>query len=123
MDNADNDLLISAYLDGELSADARAYVEQLLASSAEARQLVDELRALRVSLQELPQHALELEFAQRVLNRAERELNAERIALVSAEVDLTEESSVAKVPVIAPTAVDRALSDGVRKTPETAESS
>ncbi len=68
--------------------------------------------ALRISLQELPQHTLELEFAQRVLNRAERELNAERIALVAAEGDLTEESSVAKVPVIAPTAVDRALSDG-----------
>jgi anti-sigma factor RsiW len=79
MDNAENDLLISAYLDGELNAEERAHVEQLLASSAEARQLVDELRALRASLQELPQHTLELEFAQRVLVRAEREMAASQV--------------------------------------------
>ncbi len=76
MDNADNDLLLSAYLDGELTAEEREHVERLLASNAEARQLVDELRALRASLQELPQHTLELEFAQRVLVRAEREMAA-----------------------------------------------
>jgi anti-sigma factor RsiW len=76
MDHSDNDLLLSAYLDGELNAEERAHVEQLLASNAEARQLVDELRALRASLQELPQHSLELEFAQRVLVRAEREMAA-----------------------------------------------
>ena len=76
MDHSDNDLLLSAYLDGELNAEERAHVEQLLAASAEARQLVDELRALRASLQELPQHTLELEFAQRVLVRAEREMAA-----------------------------------------------
>ena len=76
MDHSDNDLLLSAYLDGELNAEERAHVEQLLAASAEARQLVDELCALRASLQELPQHTLELEFAQRVLVRAEREMAA-----------------------------------------------
>jgi hypothetical protein len=76
MDNAENDLLISAYLDGELTGEEREHVERLLASNAEARQLVDELRALRASLQELPQHTLELEFAQRVLVRAEREMAA-----------------------------------------------
>ena len=45
MENLDNDILISAYLDGELLADEQVRVEQLLATSAEARQLVEELCA------------------------------------------------------------------------------
>src|SRR4029077_20797915 len=65
----------------------------------------------------------EMKFAQRVLERAERELNAERISLVSAEGDLTEESSIAKPPPITPSAVDRALSEGVTKKLPAAESS
>lgn len=73
MDHEQNDLLLSAYLDGELSADERAQVEQLLATSAEARQLVDELRAIRAGLQALPQHRLEPDFAKQVLRRAEQE--------------------------------------------------
>jgi anti-sigma factor RsiW len=73
MDHSDNDLLLSAYLDGELSAAEQANVEQLLATSAEARQIVDELRALRTSLQELPRHKLGPEFAEQVVKRAEQE--------------------------------------------------
>src|SRR5215831_17778870 len=107
MDHADNDLLLSAYLDGELNAEERAHVEQLLASSAEARQLVDELRALRTSLQELPQHTLEMEFAQRVLDRAQREMNAERIALAAAEMEPPSVAENTK-PSIDPKAVDAA---------------
>jgi hypothetical protein len=71
MDHSENDILISAYLDDELTVDERAHVERLLANSAEARQLLDEMRALRTGLQELPQHKLELDFAHRVLQRAE----------------------------------------------------
>ncbi len=37
--------LFSAYVDGELTADEQARVEQLLAASPEARQLLEELRA------------------------------------------------------------------------------
>ena len=37
--------LLSAYLDGELTADEQVRVEQILAASAEARQLLEELRA------------------------------------------------------------------------------
>ena len=84
----------------------------MLATSAEARQLVDELRALRTSLQELPQHSLELEFAQRVLDRAQRELNAERIALVAAETESHDGAAVTEQPSIHPAAVDAALSAG-----------
>ena len=72
MDNSENDILISAYLDDELTVDERAHVERLLANSPDARQLLEELRALRGGLQELPQHRLEIDFAQRVLQKAER---------------------------------------------------
>ena len=50
MSDETNHELLSAYLDGELTADERQRVEQLLAESAECRQVYDELRALRTSL-------------------------------------------------------------------------
>ena len=67
MDHEQFDILLSAYLDGELTATEQVRVEQLLASSPEARQLIEELRALRAGLQALPQHQLEANFADRVL--------------------------------------------------------
>jgi hypothetical protein len=73
MDHEQFDILLSAYLDGELTATEQTRVEQLLASSTEARQLVEELRALRAGLQALPQHRLEANFADRVLQLAEFE--------------------------------------------------
>ncbi len=73
MENLDNDILISAYLDGELTAEEQSRVEQLLATSAEARQLVDELRTIRAGLKELPQHKLGPDFAAQVIERAQRE--------------------------------------------------
>src|SRR5262245_8256013 len=76
MELSDNDILLSAYLDGELTADERAQVDQLLATRAEARQLVEDLRALRAGLQELPQHKLDPDFAQTVLARAEQAASA-----------------------------------------------
>ena len=39
--------LLSAYLDGEVTAEERALVEQQLAENTEFRQLHDELMALR----------------------------------------------------------------------------
>src|SRR3954468_13762120 len=73
MDHEQFDILLSAYLDGELTAAEKLRVEQLLASSAEARQLVEELSVLRAGLQALPQHRLEASFADRVLQIAELE--------------------------------------------------
>ena len=66
--------LLSAYLDGELTASEQADVEQLLAQSAAARQLVDELRALSATLQSLPAHKLEEDLSQEVLQIAGRRM-------------------------------------------------
>lgn len=66
--------LFSAYLDGELTADERAQVEQLLAGNPAARQLLDEMRALSSTLQTLPVLRLEENLSQRVLRVAERRM-------------------------------------------------
>jgi hypothetical protein len=71
-----SDELISAYLDGELTSEEQALVEQQLMDSAEHRKLFAELRALRGSLQSLPSHRLGDDFAERVLKRAERQMLA-----------------------------------------------
>ena len=62
--------LISAYLDGELTADERARVEQLVAASAEHRQTLDELRAVVAGMQSLPAYQLDDAFAHRVVASA-----------------------------------------------------
>jgi hypothetical protein len=59
--------LLSAYLDGEVSPDERALVEQWLAESAELRQLRDELLSLRAELKALPRHELKQSLAAAVL--------------------------------------------------------
>jgi negative regulator of sigma E activity len=84
MHHPENDLLISAYLDGELSPEETARAEQLLASNPEARQLYDELKALRAGLQELPQHCLEIDFAQRVLQQGQQQLDEQKETLQTA---------------------------------------
>lgn len=76
MNSIPDDELLSAYLDGELSEEERARVEQLLAEQPEARQLLDELRALSGGFEALPKHRLEVDFASRVLRAAEREMLA-----------------------------------------------
>jgi negative regulator of sigma E activity len=72
MQNQFSDELISAYLDGEVTADERAQVEQTLRDSSEHRHMYDELRTLRSSLQSLPRCQLDEGFSDRVLRRAER---------------------------------------------------
>jgi hypothetical protein len=66
--------LFSAYLDGELTAEEQAQVEQLLATSAAARQLMDELRTLSSTLQSLPIRKPRVDLSQRVLRAAERQI-------------------------------------------------
>jgi anti-sigma factor RsiW len=80
-----NDELISAYLDGELSPDEQACVEQTLVESAEFRQMFEELRALRGDLQILPGHRLPGDFSERVLQRAEQAMLREAHSFVPAE--------------------------------------
>lgn len=74
MSKIPHDELISAYLDGEVTADERAKVERLLAADPRSRQLLEELRALRGSLASLPRHALEADFSDRVMEAAERRM-------------------------------------------------
>jgi hypothetical protein len=59
MTDLEREELLSAYLDGEVTADERARVEAWLAGSAELRQLRDELLAMRSELQALPKHVLD----------------------------------------------------------------
>jgi anti-sigma factor RsiW len=59
--------LVSAYLDGELSPDERARVEQWLAASPRHQRLADDLRAVRRELQALPTQSLDAAFSNRVL--------------------------------------------------------
>lgn len=64
--------LLSAYLDGELTADEQAEVERLLAADPAARQLLDELRALSVALQTLPREELGEDLSEKVIRAAGR---------------------------------------------------
>ena len=72
MDPMFQDERISAYLDGQLPPDERSQFEDELARNGELRQVVEELRGLHDSLQELPRHRLNDDFAMQVLRRAER---------------------------------------------------
>ncbi len=74
MDIDPREELISAYLDGELTAEEKHRVERLLTESAEHRQLYEELRALRGTFAQLPRYRLPEDLSQRVLRRAEQEL-------------------------------------------------
>jgi hypothetical protein len=69
--------LLSAYLDGELTAAEQAEVERLLATNPAARRLFDELHALSATLQALPQQKLGEDLSQKVLRIAERRMLTE----------------------------------------------
>ena len=69
--------LLSAYLDGELTAAEQAEMERLLAANPAARQLLDELRALSATLQALPQEKLGEDLSRQVLRVAERRMLTE----------------------------------------------
>lgn len=68
------DDLLSAFLDGELSAEERAQVERLLSESPDDRQTLEEFRALSGELKGLARHKLDEGFAERVLRQAERQM-------------------------------------------------
>jgi hypothetical protein len=66
--------LLSAYLDGELTAAEQAKVERLLAADPSARRVLDDWRALRAAMQALPQQKLGEDLSRHVLRIAERRL-------------------------------------------------
>ena len=65
--------LISAYFDGELTGDELAEAERILAGSAAARRLLEDLRSMQGKLRLLPERQLSEGFAEKVLQRAERQ--------------------------------------------------
>lgn len=69
-----NDELLSAYLDGEVTAEEQAQIEELLAAQPQARQLLEELRALSGALQSLPPARLETDLSERVIRAAQRQI-------------------------------------------------
>ena len=74
MDKVPESELLSAYLDGELTAAEQARVEQLLAADPAARRWVDEMRALSNTLQSLPQEKVGEDLGPRVLRMVERRM-------------------------------------------------
>src|SRR5262245_35572015 len=64
------DELLSAYLDGEVTAEERAAVEAQLAASEADRRLLEELQALRGEFQSLPRATVAAGFADRVVRAA-----------------------------------------------------
>ncbi len=72
--NSYNDELLSAYLDGELTGDEQALVEERLASDPSAQQLLDDLAMMREDLQSLPTYSLPHDLSERVLQQAEHEM-------------------------------------------------
>jgi|GEM_PF-2782647 len=90
--------LLTGYLDGELTSEERELVEELLRNSAEARQLLEELRALRESIRALPRYQISPgqpadAFAQRILQRAEREMLVAGTAIAATEESATDKAS------------------------------
>jgi hypothetical protein len=77
MNNVSENELLSAYVDGELTADDRAQIERLLAASPEARRLVEELRAVRSTLGALPALKIGEDISEQVVRRAERQVLSE----------------------------------------------
>lgn len=66
------DILLSAYLDDEVTPAERAEVEELLETSAEARRELQELRTLRDVLQSMPRATLSDDFTAAVMRESER---------------------------------------------------
>jgi len=67
-----SDELLSAYLDGEVSAEERAEVERLLEESDEHRRMLDGLRLLNDHLRLLPEFRLDDGVSQRICHEIER---------------------------------------------------
>jgi anti-sigma factor RsiW len=65
-----NDELLSAYLDGQLSAAESAAVESQLAASPQSRQLLDELRSISQQIRDLPGIQADANFTDRVVRAA-----------------------------------------------------
>jgi anti-sigma factor RsiW len=70
--DAFSDELLSAYLDGEVSAEERKEVERLLAESNEYRRMLDGLRSVSEHLRLLPEYRLDASVSQRICDEVDR---------------------------------------------------
>ncbi len=77
MNHESQNELLSAYLDGELTADQRAQVEHLLATKPAARKLLEELRTLSATLKSLPRQKVGEDLSDVVLRSAELRMRTE----------------------------------------------
>jgi hypothetical protein len=77
-DRDDFSELISVFLDGEVTPEERASIEERLVDNAADRRLFEEMRSIRDSLRSLPRRELGKDLSQSVLRSAER-------AMLSAE--------------------------------------
>jgi hypothetical protein len=84
--------LISAFLDGEVTPEQQARVEERLVDNAEDRRLFEDMRAMRNGLQSLPRHELDRDLSEIVLRRAER-------AMLANEAPIPGEESAEPPPV------------------------
>src|SRR4029079_16872297 len=66
-----DDELLSAYLDGELTAEERAAVEARLANYPEAQHLLHQLRSVSQSVQMLPLEGVGRDLSGEILRRVE----------------------------------------------------
>lgn len=80
------DELLSAYLDGEATAEERAAVEARLATNPADRQLLEELRQLRGDVAALPRMTVPADFASRVVRAAVAAKAGNQIAKGEAQV-------------------------------------
>lgn len=79
--------LLSAYLDGEVSPEERARVEQWLAESSELRQMRDEFLAMRADLQGLPRHPVGHDLAAVVMHRSTTASAADQSSRTAPAID------------------------------------
>ncbi len=63
-----NELLLTAYLDGELSLDERAQAETMIRDNPDAASLVDAWQANAKQIRDLPRYQLDDQFASRVMS-------------------------------------------------------
>lgn len=73
-DQLNNDELLSAYVDGELTGEELAQVEERLQNDPAARELVEELRQLSSTLQGLPKESVGSDLRQKILVCGEKAL-------------------------------------------------
>ncbi len=85
--------LLSAYVDGELSADEDRELGRLLSTSVEYRRLLGELCALSAALRTLPRHSLDARSSERIQAAVSR-VASESIAFTGGSLNIPTTASL-----------------------------